>query len=148
MDKTDESALALEISRRFDAPPERLFDAWVGKEWSDWLPPAGARCEVTALEPRVGGRYHVRMTMTDGRMVNMTGSYRELIRPEKLVLSWLGDYNKHETIITVTFKRDGAGTVMTLRQTGFPNSNLRDGYKQGWTGPGGSLDKLAQVLAA
>ena len=142
-----ELPVSLEISRRFDASPERVFDAWTSKEWGNWLPPAGARCEVTALEPRVGGRYRVRMTMADGRTVDLAGSYLEFVRPKKLVLSWLADYNKQETVITVTFARDRSGTVMTLRQTGFADCDLRDRYKGGWTGPGGSFDKLAAFFA-
>src|SRR5260370_1425749 len=63
MNSVAESSLSLEISRRFDAPPERVFDAWLGKEWGEWLPPRGARCKVDRIEPRVGGQYHVAMNM-------------------------------------------------------------------------------------
>ena len=138
---------ALEVSRRFDAPPERVFDAWLGTEWGEWLPPAGALCQVTVIEPRVGGRYHAKMTMPDGRTVEISGIYRELIRPKKLVLSWLGNYNSQETLITLTFRPDRAGTIMTLRQDGFPTTELRDGYDKGWTSTNGSFDKLATYLA-
>jgi len=60
----DQSTLSLEISRHFEVPPERVFDAWLSKEWGEWLPPASARCEVKELEPRVGG------TMRVGRRVH------------------------------------------------------------------------------
>jgi uncharacterized protein YndB with AHSA1/START domain len=147
MAELDQTAFTLEISRRFDAAPETVFDAWLGKEWGEWLPPAKARCEVALQEPRPGGRYLVRMTMGDGRLVEISGTYREIDRPRKLVLSWTGNYNNQETIVTLTFRPDGAGTIMTLRQDGFPDEALRNGYNAGWTGPGGSFDKLAQVLA-
>lgn len=147
MATVDQSALSLEISRRFDATPERVFDAWLTKAWGDWLPPAKARCEVAELEPRVGGRYVVRMTMADGRKVEISGAYREILQPRRLVLSRTGNYNDQETMITVTFRPDGAGTMMTLRQDGFPDAALRDGYNKGWTGTGGSFEKLAQLLA-
>lgn len=143
----DQSALSLEISRRFAAPPERVFDAWTGREWGDWLPPATAGCVVAAIDPVVGGLYLVRMTMADGRTVEISGRYREIIRPHRLVLTWTGSYNSQETLITVTFRPDGAGTLMTLRQDGFPEAGTRQGYETGWTGPGGSFDKLAAMLA-
>lgn len=143
----DETELSLEISRHFAAPPEHVFDAWMSREWGEWLPPAEARCEVAELEARVGGHYVVRMTMGDGRKVEISGIYREIRRPEKLVLSWMGNYNNQETIITVTFRPDGAGTLMTLRQDGFIEASLRDGYRNGWSGAGGSFDKLAAFLA-
>ncbi|MGH7051895.1 MAG: SRPBCC family protein [Acetobacteraceae bacterium] len=143
----DEIALALELSRRFDAPPERLFQAWLGAEWGAWLPPFGATCEVVALDAAPGGRYRIRMAMPDGRRIEISGKYREIDRPRRLVLDWTGSYNNQETVITVTFRPDGAGTLMTLQQTGFVDVALCDGYRKGWSAPGGSLDKLAACLA-
>jgi uncharacterized protein YndB with AHSA1/START domain len=143
----DQPAPTLEIVRRFDAPPERVFDAWLGNSWGEWLPPAGATCEVATIEPRVGGSYLIRMAMADGRNIEISGAYREIARPERLVLTWCGSYNPHEMLLTLTFRRDGAGTVMTLRQEGFPDEALRDGYNSGWAGQGGSFDKLDRFLA-
>lgn len=138
--------LSLELSRRFDAPPGRVFDAWITKSWCEWLGPAVARCELVAMDPRVGGTYHLRMHMPD-RVVEITGEYREIKRPERLVIRWIGDSTRFDTTITVTFKRDGQGTLMTLRQEGFKEPTVRDGFAQGWSAPGNSFDKLAQLLA-
>lgn len=146
MATADASALTLEITRRFAATPERVFDAWLGQSWGEWLPPAGARCEVVEMDRRTDGRYHIRMTMPDGRITNISGSYREIKRPEKLVLSWLGDYTPAKMLITLTFHRDNCGTLMHLRQEGFPDQALRDSYNKGWTGPKGSFEKLDAVL--
>ncbi|HVA35894.1 MAG TPA: SRPBCC domain-containing protein [Stellaceae bacterium] len=146
---TDVAAMqevSLELSHRFDAPPDRVFDAWVTKTWCEWLGPAVARCELVAMDPRVGGQFHVRMHMPD-RVVDITGEYRELKRPERLVMSWIGDCTRFDTTITVTFRRDGAGTLMTLRQEGFKDPTVRDGFVQGWSAPGNSFDKLERVLA-
>lgn len=146
MSATDATALSLEVSRRFDAPPERVFDAWLAPEWAAWLPPAGARAAVIALDPSVGGRYRLRMDMPDGHVVEISGVYRAIERPQKIVLSWTGSYNNQETVITAGFLPEGSGTIMTLRQDGFPDAGLRDAYAAGWTGPGGSFDKLAELL--
>lgn len=105
-----------------------------------------ARCRIVRLEPRVGGSYLVAMTMPDGRDAEISGRYKEIERPSRLVLSWTGNYNQQETLITVTFREEGDGTLMTLRQEGFIESGMRDGYESGWTGTGGSFDKLAAVL--
>ena len=138
---------SLEISRHFEAPPERVFDAWLGTEWGEWLPPAGAVCKVTSIKPRAGGRYLLNMAMPDGRTIAISGEYREVVRPKRLVFTWLGNYNNQETLITVTFRPDGGGTLMNLRQDGFPTTELRDGYNSGWTGKNGSFDKLDAYLA-
>ena len=144
---TNASSFSLEISRRFDAPPERVFDAWLTKSSGEWLSPAGAHCEMTALEPRVGGRYQMRVTSPDGRTIDISGAYREIARPQRLVLTWTDHYNTLETIMTLTFRPDGAGTMMTVRQDGFPEAGIRDRYSTGWTSAGGSFDKLAACLA-
>jgi uncharacterized protein YndB with AHSA1/START domain len=148
MSMTATEPLSLELSRRFEAPPERVFDAWLTPAWGEWLPPGGATCEVVKLEPQVGGAYLVRMTMPDSRIVEIGGTYLEILRPQRLVLDWAGNYNNQRTVITVTFRPDRNGTLMTLRQDGFVDPGLRDGYDKGWSGPGGSFDKLAQALAA
>ncbi len=137
----------LEISRRFDAPPERVFDAWLTKSSGEWLSPAGAHCEMTALEPRVGGHYQMHVTTPDGRTIAISGAYHEIARPQRLVLTWTDHYNTLETIMTLTFRPDGAGTMMIVRQDGFPEAGVRDRYNNGWTSAGGSFDKLAAFLA-
>lgn len=138
--------LSLELSRRFDASPDRVFDAWVTEDWCEWLGTAIARCELVAMNPRVGGAFHLRMHLPD-RVVDLTGEYREIKRPERLVISWIGDGTRFNTTITVAFKRDGQGTLMTLRQEGFKDQGVRDGFVQGWSAPGNSFDKLTQLLA-
>ena len=143
----DLTDLSLEISRFFDAPPDRVFDAWLGREWSRWLPPGDATCEVAEMDPVVGGRYRVCMTMADGRAVEIAGRYVEVTRPTRLVLTWTGNYNGRETLITLSFHPHGAGTMMVLHQDGFEDPGLREGYRTGWTGPGGSFAKLAEHLA-
>jgi uncharacterized protein YndB with AHSA1/START domain len=147
MSSVAEPQPSLELSRRFDASPERVFDAWLGKEWGEWLPPGGSRCQVTLIEPRVGGRYHVQMNMADGRNIEISGEYREVMRPTKLVFTWRGHYNDQQTLITLFFRPDGDGTVMTLRQEGFGSAQMRDGYGNGWNGTNGSFAKLDAILA-
>jgi hypothetical protein len=54
--------------------------------------------------------------------------------------------SKQETLITVTFHKSGEGTLMTLRQEGFEDAALRARFEVGWTGIGGSFDKLGRML--
>jgi uncharacterized protein YndB with AHSA1/START domain len=147
MNSVAASPLSLDLSRRFAAPPECVFDAWLGKEWGEWLPPRGARCKVTRIEPRVGGSYHVAMNMPDGRNIEISGEYREVLRPTRLVFTWFAHYSDQETLITLTFRPDGDGTLMTFRQEGFVDAQSRDGYGGGWSGPNGSFEKLDAILA-
>jgi uncharacterized protein YndB with AHSA1/START domain len=147
MDIQERTTDALELSRHFNASPERVFDAWLGPQWGSWLGPAGATCEVVALDPAVGGTYHIRGALADGRAFETQGEYLEIDRPRRLVLTWAMCHNQQETRITVTFRPDGDGTVMTLRQDGLPEGDLRMGYETGWAGADASFDKLARRLA-
>jgi uncharacterized protein YndB with AHSA1/START domain len=147
MNSVAKSPLSLELSRRFDAAPERVFDAWLGREWGEWLPPNASCCRVTLIEPRVGGRYHMTMMMADGRSLEISGVYRKVVRPTTLVFTWLGHHNQQETLITLNFQPDGNGTLMTLRQEGFGETQVRDNFSNGWGGPNGSFAKLDALLA-
>ena len=50
--------------RHFDAPPERVFDAWLDpKVISKWIGPRVVQAEATKLEPRVGGTYSILMRL-------------------------------------------------------------------------------------
>lgn len=148
MDIQGQTTDFLELSRHFNASPERVFDAWLGPQWGAWLGPAGASCEVVALDPVVGGTYRIRGALADGRPFETQGEYLAIDRPTKLVLTWTMCHNQQESLLTITFRPDGDGTMMTLRQDGLPEGDLRLGYETGWAGAGASFDKLAQTLVA
>jgi len=62
------------------------------------------------------------------------------------VFTWQGDFFGSSTVVTVTFRPDGDGTLMTLCQEGFDQDQARVGYEIGWNGEGGSFAKLASFL--
>lgn len=146
MSEVARQELTLTLSRHFDAPPDKVFDAWISPEWGDWLPPHGATCKVTAIDPRPGGQFQAAMSMPDGRHIVVSGTYRDVQRPTRLVFTWQGDCVDFDTVVTLTFKADGAGTLMSLRQEGFEQDAMRAGFETGWDGQGGSFDKLVAFL--
>lgn len=136
----------IEVTRDFAAPPERVFDAWLGKQWGAWLPPATGTCEVLSIDPRVGGTYEVAMRFDSGNEVTITGEYLAIERPRRILLTWQGSYTLHPLKIEVLCEPIAIGTRLTLVQTGFVADDMREGYRAGWTGPGGAFDKLAEQL--
>jgi uncharacterized protein YndB with AHSA1/START domain len=138
-----ETALSLEITRRFEAPPERVFDAWLSKSWGNWIGPRDIKGEVTVMEPRVGGRYRIVMHRADNTTLAVEGVYRAIERPTKLVFTWTWDDGKVDTLVTLTFRAAGHGTLMTIHHEGFADIDRRDRHNQGWNS---SFDKLAEHL--
>jgi uncharacterized protein YndB with AHSA1/START domain len=137
----------LEITRLFDAPPGRVFDAWLNREeWQAWIGPEGLNCEVPLLEPHVGGRYRVIMRLTDGRVIPVAGVFKIIDAPRTLAFTWgwEGDPSR-ESLVTITLRETGGQTELTLRQEGLGSVANRDDHGKGWNS---ALNKLAAYLAA
>jgi uncharacterized protein YndB with AHSA1/START domain len=147
----DSSDVALALTRRFDAPLERVFDAWLNADQiAKWIGPRGIRAETKELEPRVGGRYRIHMRGVDGNSGPIVGGvYREIVRPERIVFTWTWETGHpqgiagQETLVTLTFRAVGGKTEMTIRHELFPSKESRDSHNQGWNA---SFDKLAEAL--
>ena len=136
--------IELQMTRTFDAPVERVFDAWLSKSWGDWAGPPGVKGEVTLMEPHVGGRYQVVMHREEGGSLTVGGTYREIVRPSKIVMSWKWDNEPVDTLVTLNFRSLGGKTELHLKHEGFSAEARRDGHQSGWSG---TLDRLVQHLA-
>jgi len=135
----------LEITRVFDAPPARVFAAWLDREqFQAWIGPEGVACEVQLLEPQVGGRYRLVMS-TPEREIPVSGVFRLIEPPRRLVFTWgwEGDAIR-QSLITLTFRELGGKTELTLRQEGLGSVESRDGHVRGWNS---ALNKLARHLS-
>jgi uncharacterized protein YndB with AHSA1/START domain len=137
---------SLTIKRRFNATPEKVFSAWTDAEkMKCWMGPGQVFAKHTESEPRVGGRYRIIMQAPSGEEFDVSGVFREVIVNERLVYTWgATKMPDHETLITVTFKRDGDGTLFTLTHELFPDDDARDSHQGGWNG---AIDKLEKYLA-
>jgi uncharacterized protein YndB with AHSA1/START domain len=136
---------SLTIKRRFNASPEKVFSAWTDPEkMKRWMGPGQVFAKHTESDPRVGGRYRIVMQAPSGEEFDVSGVFREVIANEKLVYTWGGTLTpEQQTLITVTFKRDGDGTLFTLTHEQFPDDAVRDAHQGGWNG---ALEKLTAFL--
>jgi uncharacterized protein YndB with AHSA1/START domain len=135
----------LEIRRIFDAPPQRIFDAWmIREEWQSWIGPEGMQCEVPLLEPYAGGAYRIVMHLSDGKIIPVAGVFKEIVRPEKMVFTWGWEGDAGRTsLVTITLKKSGEKTELVLRQEGLPTEDDRAGHAKGWNS---TLNKLEVYL--
>ena len=136
---------SLTIKRRFNAPPEKVFSAWTDPEKvKHWMGPGGVEVLRTEGDAHTGGRFRWVMKSPDGEEHDVSGIYREVVASEKLVFTWAWKSTpERESLVTLTFKNDGDGTLMTLLHEQFFDADARDRHNQGWTG---AMDKLAAYL--
>ena len=80
---------SLTLVRRIKARPSIVFDALTTAEGvASWWGPDGGPVLVAETDPQVGGRFRVRFRMLDGSEHESSGEYLEVVRPERLSMSW------------------------------------------------------------
>jgi uncharacterized protein YndB with AHSA1/START domain len=136
---------SLTIKRRFNASPAKVYAAWTDPQMiARWFGPAGVEHVEASTDLRVGGRYHITMKVP-GDQHDIYGLYREITPNQKLVFTWAWKSTpERESLVTVTFKPDGDGTVVTLLHEHFFDADARNRHQYGWTG---AIDKLEKLFA-
>ncbi len=155
-----ETAQTLTITRVFDAPRERVWQAWTDPEQvKRWWGPQGYTSPVDQIDLRVGGKYLFSMRSPEGRDYWSAGVYTEIIPMALLVYtdhfadehgnvvpaSYYGlDENfPLETLVSVRFEDLDGKTRMTLTGTGVPAGKMYEDTREGWNQ---SFDKLEEIL--
>ena len=141
------------ITRVVNAPRRVVWDAWTNpKHVPRWMTgPQGWSMPVCEIDLRPGGSWHFVWRKADGSEMAMTGKYRELVPPEKIVHteSWGPEWP--ETSNTLVLTESAGQTTMTLTIT-YPSREARDaalqtGMKDGMDQSYANLDALLETLA-
>jgi uncharacterized protein YndB with AHSA1/START domain len=141
------------ITRLFEAPPERVFEAWTAPEHlARWWGPEGFTNPVCEMDVRVGGAWRIVMHAPDGAMYPCRGVYLEIIASERLVFTNIAMDDEGTPVLdgltTVTFEEEDGMTKLTLRTRAvalIPGAVEKlAGMNTGWSM---SLDRLARELA-
>jgi uncharacterized protein YndB with AHSA1/START domain len=142
----------LRITRVFDAPREAVFAAWTDpKQVAHWWGPTGFTTPVCELDVRAGGAILIHMRAPDGTIFPMTGVYKEVVPPERLVFTAtpLDKDGKamFENLNTVIFSERDGKTTVTLRVEVVRSSAAAEPYLAGMEmGWGMSLDRLGAFV--
>jgi len=137
------------MERVYDATPEVVFDAFTDPEAQkelyadapDWV--VESECEL-----RVGGRWTIAFGPPGSTPARETNLFQVVDRPRRLVYTStmrMPDGSTVDTGMQVTFEEENGRTRMTLVQSGFRTSALRDDFEGGWAS---ILDGLGRVVAA
>ena len=101
----------LRMSRRLDASPERVFDAWVDpKVAAKWLfTSPTSESHSTELDVRVGGGWTI-IDRRDGVDYRAIGEYLEIDRPRRLVFTFgMPQFAEGFARVAVEIAADGTG---------------------------------------
>ncbi|TDQ11204.1 SRPBCC family protein [Pedobacter metabolipauper] len=139
----------LQITHVFDAPVELVFNAWTDPEiLVKWYAPDGCTIEFKSLEVTENGSFHSCIHDPVHGDCWITGVYREVTFPEKLVFSMVlsneagesvgsldagkpEDWPK-EIMTTVRFTPVGDQTELTIHQTVNEEEAKQTGAYQSW----------------
>lgn len=160
-------ARELVLMRIFDAPREKVFDAFAdAKTLAKWWGPTSITNPVCEMDFREGGARRIVMRAPSGEDYPITGVFTEIVPNERIVMvdnvsehspDWHAMVNKHrpgaignlpELLWSITFEDHGTQTKITIHYH-FDAAHDRDalvkiGMVEGWTE---SLEKLEKLLA-
>jgi uncharacterized protein YndB with AHSA1/START domain len=133
----------VQITRVFDAPRPLVFSYWAQPDklrlWS-------GRKDATSVEVegdfRVGGGFRHKMTIRGAGRHTFSGTYEEIVEPEKIVYS--ANLGSATIRVIIQFYEQGEQTKVVPTQEGFPDPNL---VKIVAGGTNESFEKLDQLLA-
>jgi uncharacterized protein YndB with AHSA1/START domain len=98
------------------------------------------------VDLRVGGPYRMHMREPTGKEHRVFGTYREIVRPRRLVYTWSWETDPEvvDSVVTVEFHDRRGSTEVVLRHEGLPSKDKRDHHEVGWAS---CLQKLEAALA-
>ena len=125
MNKSNKT-IEFKFERTIPAPPGEVFDAWLdpkipGNPWN--------AAEKFVLDPKVDGLFYWRLKST-----SHYGRFMEVERPGRMQHTWVSPNTLgQESLVTLTFKKHGEDTLMTLVHSSLPDHELARGHERGWT---------------
>jgi uncharacterized protein YndB with AHSA1/START domain len=134
----------LRMERTFNAPAQRVFDAWTSPEvlrrW--WHAEHHWETTLAEVDLRVGGAVRVVMRDPDKDVeYGGGGQYLEIDPPRRLVFTWYWDGNETRQIIEVDFEEAaGVTTVRFTHRDLWDEEAVRD-HEDGWSNCFDNLDR-------
>jgi uncharacterized protein YndB with AHSA1/START domain len=141
--------LALRMKRVLRAPVSAVFRACTEpEELAKWWGPRGFTTPAIEMDLRVGGRYRFAMQPPEGDLFHLTGEFREVDPPSRLVYTFVWeppDPDDRGTLVTLSFREVDGSTEVNLMQGIFATKARQALHEQGWTE---SFQRLQELLSA
>ncbi|HEY8571722.1 SRPBCC domain-containing protein [Phenylobacterium sp.] len=136
----------LTVTRRYDFPPEKVFDAWLDPAVARRFLFTTSKSEVVVCEidARVGGRFNIVDRREGQEDIVHVGEYLEIARPRRLVFTFgVPQFDPTMTRVTIDIRREGAGCELVLTHDDVPPEWVEQD-REGWTM---ILESLSRELA-
>ena len=105
------------MTRAFDASRTLVFEAWTRPEHlKHWYGCSSHTLRACEIDLRVGGAYRFVMRAPDGVDHTMTGVYREIAPPDRLLYTEryvTAGFTSNDAVVTVLFTEQGGRTTLT-----------------------------------
>jgi uncharacterized protein YndB with AHSA1/START domain len=117
--------IEFKVERTIAASPDQVFDGWLnpkipGNPWN--------AADKLLLSPTVDGFFYWTYQGTPHY-----GRFTEVSRPARIQHTWMSPNTLgEESTVTVTFKKQGEGTLMTLRHADLPDDDKARSHEKGW----------------
>jgi uncharacterized protein YndB with AHSA1/START domain len=132
------TAPVIHVTHAFSAAPERVFDAWLKPDMIGifMFGPRLRDEEVVHLktDPRVGGTFSF-LVKRQGMEIDHVGTYREIVRPRRLVFTWgIAGHASEESVVEIDIVPTTRGCDLTLTHRMDPKwAEFADRTRTGWT---------------
>lgn len=138
----DGPTVRMRVSRRVNASPERVFDAWIDPSIAcNWLFTTKTSETTYDLDVRVGGAFTI-TRRRGGKEYVAVGTYLVIERPHRLVFTFsMPQFAADVDTVTVEIVPDGDGCEVTVTQEGRPG--YEHSTERGW---GKMFDMLERAL--
>jgi uncharacterized protein YndB with AHSA1/START domain len=142
---------SIHVEREFDAPRDRVFDAYTDPELiPEWWGPRGGATVVDRMDVRQGGSWRFVHRIADGSETAFRGTYREVTPPERIVqtFEWEG-MPGHVSVETAEFHDLGDGRTKVVTTSLFHTNEERDGMLSSGMegGMNETYERLDELLA-
>jgi len=103
------------VAHHFDAPPERVFDAWLDPDKTRyWFAPGLGEVLRVEIHARVGGSFSI-VQRRNGKEVDHRGEYITIDRPRQLAFTWGVPQDSPDTArVVIDIVPAGLGSNLTL----------------------------------
>jgi uncharacterized protein YndB with AHSA1/START domain len=142
------SRTGVEVRKRLEAAPAKVFSAFATAELvAKWLTPSPeVKLTVLDFDFRVGGSYRFAYDVPSGMRMIVSGSYRSIEVPTRIVFTWLIDPpDEHagiESQVTVTITPIGTGTELVIQHDRLGRADADARHEEGWLGALAQLEVL------